>query len=387
MQPRASRRAAPGAPVARRRAPSGAAEDAEDQRHRGGDARDRSQQRAARQGAASRGGTRGSNRPSNAATRGARWCSSRSDATTTSSTWFAGADRDRAERHRMRVAEAAIVHGDAEETGRAVRLARRLDLLEMPAQRLFPLVDAMDRLESQRRGGGERRGLVGVGREGVERRLTMTPLVGEVQEPTALVLRQAIELVQQRRHVGAGERRDLLGAPAVDARQLEEQARRARRPCVVWGAGVASGAPDGDRRAAPTRRRSRGRDTRARSVRRASATPESRSTAREAPRPARDPAAPPPAGSCPPIRGARATWRRGTAPIRPRRRRARRATRAPRRGHPHHARARRASAGATARRRVRHRRRVGTPRRTSRARAPASASTRRPDRGRQRTSG
>src|SRR5262249_9624667 len=59
-------------------------------------------------------------------------------------------DRDRTERTRVRVGGALVIHRDVEEPCRAVRLAGRLDLLEMTAKRLLALVQAEDRLEQRR---------------------------------------------------------------------------------------------------------------------------------------------------------------------------------------------------------------------------------------------
>jgi hypothetical protein len=76
-----------------------------------------------------------------------------------------GPDGHGAERPRVRVLRAAVVHRDAEEARRPERLARRLHLLEVAADRLHPLVEAEDGLESR-----SRRRLRRVEREGVEQR-------------------------------------------------------------------------------------------------------------------------------------------------------------------------------------------------------------------------
>ena len=64
------------------------------------------------------------------------------------------ADRHRAERPRVRVGDALVIHRDVEKSRRAERLARRLDFLQMAAERFLALVEAEDRLE--RRGLGRR---------------------------------------------------------------------------------------------------------------------------------------------------------------------------------------------------------------------------------------
>ena len=138
-----------------------------------------------------------------------------------------GADRDRAERRRVRIADAAIVHRDTEEAGGAQRLARRLELLEMTAQRFLALVDAMHGLESNGRRGRRAR----VRAERVEEVPTRATLVREMQEPAARVLIESIVLAQQRGHAGARQRGDPLRPPVVDLRILEEHPRAlARRP-------------------------------------------------------------------------------------------------------------------------------------------------------------
>ena len=63
-----------------------------------------------------------------------------------------GTDRDRAERPRVRVGHALVIHRDVEESGRAERLAGRLDFLEMAAERFLPLVEAEHRLKRRRPG-------------------------------------------------------------------------------------------------------------------------------------------------------------------------------------------------------------------------------------------
>ena len=59
-------------------------------------------------------------------------------------------DRHRAERPRMGVRHPLVIHRHVEETGGAERFALGLDLLEVPAERFLPLIQAEDRLERRR---------------------------------------------------------------------------------------------------------------------------------------------------------------------------------------------------------------------------------------------
>ena len=68
-----------------------------------------------------------------------------------------GTDRDRAERPRVSVGHALVIHRHVEESRRAERLAGRLDFLQMAAERFLPLVEAEDRLERRRPGKRSRR--------------------------------------------------------------------------------------------------------------------------------------------------------------------------------------------------------------------------------------
>ena len=58
-------------------------------------------------------------------------------------------DRNRAERPRMSVRDALVVHRHIEEAGGAERLARRFDLLQMATKGLLAFVDAEDCLEGR----------------------------------------------------------------------------------------------------------------------------------------------------------------------------------------------------------------------------------------------
>ena len=62
-----------------------------------------------------------------------------------------GTNRHRAERPRVSVRHALVIHRHVEEAGGAERLAGRLDLLQVAAKRFLPLVDAENRLERRRR--------------------------------------------------------------------------------------------------------------------------------------------------------------------------------------------------------------------------------------------
>src|SRR5947207_6299845 len=61
-----------------------------------------------------------------------------------------GTDRHRTERPRMRVRRALVIDRDVEESCGTEGFARRLDLLQMAAKRLFPLIEAEHGLKYRR---------------------------------------------------------------------------------------------------------------------------------------------------------------------------------------------------------------------------------------------
>src|SRR5512138_2823366 len=60
-----------------------------------------------------------------------------------------GTNGHRAERPRMSVRDPLVIHRDVEKARGAERLARRLDLFQVPSKRFLPLVEAEDGLESR----------------------------------------------------------------------------------------------------------------------------------------------------------------------------------------------------------------------------------------------
>ena len=90
----------------------------------------------------------------------------------------------RAKGHEVRVGRSPVVHRDEVEACDAERDRVRGHFFEVAAQRLFPFVDAEDRLKA-RRGRFRLRHAVVQG-EGVERLGVQTALVGQVENPPPL---------------------------------------------------------------------------------------------------------------------------------------------------------------------------------------------------------
>jgi hypothetical protein len=89
----------------------------------------------------------------------------------------------------------------------------------MAAQRLFPLVDAKDRLKARR--GRFRTRLAVVQGKGVERLYVETALVGQVKDPAPFDSRKRLNLFQEGCPVRLAQPVQLRGGPAEDLRELE----------------------------------------------------------------------------------------------------------------------------------------------------------------------
>ncbi len=133
-----------------------------------------------------------------------------------------GADRHGTERPRVRVADALVIHRHVEESGRAERLAGRLHLLQVAAERFLPLVEAEDGLEGRR--AGQRAGCVL--HERVVQARADRPLEGLLQDPAPA---DAVELAQFA----------LRSRPRARALHCSTVEASTPHSCATWNSGQA----------------------------------------------------------------------------------------------------------------------------------------------------
>ena len=121
----------------------------------------------------------------------------------------------------MSVGHALVIHRHVEEPGGAERLAVRLDLLQVPAERFLPLVDAENRLERRRPG----RPLRCVVHERVVQAMTNRSLERLMQDATPAHTVELSQLGFELRHV---PRRPLLDDRRIEAAELCDVKERPR---------------------------------------------------------------------------------------------------------------------------------------------------------------
>jgi hypothetical protein len=119
----------------------------------------------------------------------------------------------------MGIVDPAVVHGQRKKPGRAERGRIGREFLDVPAERLFPLVNTEDRLECRRGFVGRR----GVERDRVKRPRVEPPLICEVEDTTAFDCRERLDLADEVAPIGPGEAEQLLWRPAEELSKLEDQ--------------------------------------------------------------------------------------------------------------------------------------------------------------------
>src|SRR5262245_13398608 len=136
-----------------------------------------------------------------------------------------GTNRDRAERPRVSVRHALVVHRDVEEAGGGERLAAGLDFFQVPSERLFTLVETEDRLEGRRPGWSVR----GVMDERIVEAVTDRPLERLMEDAPPVDAVQLAQLGFEPRNVSRLPLLDRRSVDAAELRQLEHRPRSLRR--------------------------------------------------------------------------------------------------------------------------------------------------------------
>ena len=144
-------------------------------------------------------------------------------------------DHDRAERRVVRVGGTAVVHRHGKEPRRPERFAGRSNLLQVPAERFFALVDAADDLKCRRCG---RRPLAillnasaglleptAVVGHGVQRFRAIVALERQVIDTPPMEAREFVQLANQQRPLGVGQADQQIGPPSDQLGQLKDQER------------------------------------------------------------------------------------------------------------------------------------------------------------------
>ena len=130
-------------------------------------------------------------------------------------------DRDRAQRPRMRVGYALVVHRHVEEAGGTERLASWFDLLQVATKRLLALVEAEDCLESC----GCVRRLWRVLRESVVQPMADGTLEGLVKNPASAHRVELLQFGFKRGYVPRRPLPDDRRVLAAELRHMEQQPR------------------------------------------------------------------------------------------------------------------------------------------------------------------